>query len=88
MNLFDAACFKVKQRRRYYSEKHSKVFSHILRFEEIYLDELSELMNLSQKETKEILDKLIERKLVKQKNYKYFLTEPFDSANSFLFKKN
>ncbi len=88
MNLFDAACFKAKKRRRYYSEKHSKVFSNILRFEEIYLDELSELMNLSQKETKEILNKLIERKLIKQKNYKYCLIEPFESANSFLFNKN
>ncbi len=87
MNLVELACIKSRQKEKFYSEKHSKVFSAILRFEELYLDELTELLELDEKTAKEILSDLGSRKLIRKTNYKYSLTEPFESANSFLFGK-
>lgn len=88
MNMVELACIKAKQKKRFYSESHSKVFSSILRFEELYFDELSELLEIKEKKLKEILDYLVERKLIKKKEFKYSVTEPFESANCFLFGKN
>jgi transcription initiation factor IIE alpha subunit len=86
MNLVEAACVKASKEKGFYSENHSKVFSAILRFEELYLDELTELMELEEKEIQGILFDLIKRKLIRKKNFKYALIEPFESANSFLFR--
>ncbi|MBU2099982.1 hypothetical protein KKG83_00325 [Candidatus Micrarchaeota archaeon] len=85
MNLVELACIRASKEKGFYSENHSKVFSAILRFEELYLDELTELMNLEEKKIQKILDQLVKRKLIKKKNFKYTLIEPFESANSFLF---
>ena len=80
--MVELACIKSKQKKKFYSENHSKVFSAVLRFEEIYFDELSELLDINEKELKEILDYLIERKLISKKNFQYCSFEPFESANS------
>ncbi|MFH1695467.1 MAG: helix-turn-helix domain-containing protein [Candidatus Micrarchaeota archaeon] len=85
MNLVELACIRASKEKGFYSENHSRVFSAILRFEELYLDELTELMNLEEKKIQKILDQLVKRKLIKKKNFKYTLIEPFESANSFLF---
>ena len=85
--MVELACIKAKKKKRFYSEKHTKVFSNILRFEELYFDELNELLEMKDKELKEILDYLIEKKLIQRKGFQYCLTEPFESANSFLFKR-
>ena len=88
MNLIEAACVKASKEKGFYSENHSRVFSAVLRFEELYVDELTELMGLKEKEIQLILNDLVKRKLIKKKNFKYTLTEPFESANSFLFNDN
>ncbi|MFH1895017.1 MAG: helix-turn-helix domain-containing protein [archaeon] len=85
--MVEMACFKAKKRKSFYSEKHSKIFSAILRYEELYLDELAELLELPQKEINEILSDLISRKLIRKNDFKYRLIEPFESTNSFLFGK-
>ncbi len=83
--MVELACIKAKQQKKFYSETHTKVFSAILKFEELYLDELTELLEMPEKEIKEILDCLIQKKLIQKKAFKYCLIEPFESANSFLF---
>jgi len=85
--MVELACIKAKQKKRFYSENHSRVFSAVLRFEELFFDELIELLEIQEKEAKEILDDLVARKLITQKNFKYTLIEPFESSNSFLFGK-
>ncbi len=85
MNLVELACIRAVKKNSFYSENHSRIFSAIMRFEELYVDELSELMELNEKEVKEILDDLTRRKLIQRKDFKYILIEPFESANSFLF---
>jgi transcription initiation factor IIE alpha subunit len=84
MNLVEAACIKAS-RKGFHSENHSKIFSAIFRFEGLYLDELTELMELNEKEIKKILDELISKNLIKKTDFKYAIKEPFESANSFLF---
>jgi len=86
--MVEMACIKAVKEKNFYSEKHTKVFSAILRFEELYLDELTELLEIKEKEAKDILDELVKRKLIKKTDFKYSITEPFESTNNFLFGKN
>lgn len=85
--MVEMACIKASKEKGFYSENHTKVFSAIQRFEELYLDELAELLEINQRQAREILDDLISRKMVKKTDFKYHLTEPFESSNTFLFEK-
>ncbi len=85
--MIEMACIKASKEKKFYSENHTKVFSAIQRFEELYLDELSELLEINQRQARKILDDLLERKLIKKTDFKYHLTEPFESTNTFLFEK-
>jgi transcription initiation factor IIE alpha subunit len=87
MNLIELAFIKAKNKKKFFPAKHSKIFSTLLKFEEMYLDELTEIVKMNEKETKKILDELISRKLIKKNEFKYSVIEPFEATNSFLFGK-
>ncbi|MEW6294984.1 MAG: helix-turn-helix domain-containing protein [Candidatus Diapherotrites archaeon] len=88
MSLMQAACLKASKEDlgTKFSESHAKVLCSLLKFEELFLDELIELTEIEESKLKKILEDLIEEKMIERINLKYKALNPVDSVFSLIKK--
>jgi len=88
MSLMQAACLKASKENSgtKFSEGHAKVLCSLLKFDDLFLDELMELTEIEETKLKKILEELMQEKMVHRSNLKYKALNPIDSVFSLIKK--
>ena len=88
MTLIQTACLKASKENSgaKFSEEHAKVLCSLLKFDELYLDELMELTQTEESKLKKILKELMQEKMVERRELKYRALSPIESVFSLIKK--
>lgn len=89
MNLAELTILKASKENSsaFFSESHARVLQALIMYNEMYLDEVVELLEIEEEIAEKILSDLVELNLIKREYFQFKVMNPFHALDSLLERR-